>query len=437
MILPFGLLPLTLAPPRRYPSRVDQLSLLNFDAPVLSVSDLTQRVRGLLESDYRLQDLWVKGEVSNLSQPASGHLYFTLKDQSASLRCVIWKANAERLLRLPVDGQLVEVHGSIGVYEVAGLYQLYADRLRTAGEGASYQAFMELKDRLEAEGLFDPARKRPVPDSPVRIGIVTSATGAALQDVLDVLRRRDPLVEVVLASSPVQGPEAAQRLRSALGRIVEGTGVEVVLLVRGGGSMEDLAAFNDEDLARAIVGCPVPVVAGVGHETDFTIADFAADLRAPTPSAAAELVSPNRQRVLDQMQMLFQAASRALSEMLNVRTSELTRLTVLLARGSPRTRLMNARQRLDETLQRASRALASELRLRDAELRRLRHSLQAVGPAAVLERGYSIVTTEPQGEILRSVEQVGTGDRLRIRISDGSLGAMVEKIESPQPPEEH
>lgn len=408
---------------------MDQLSLLNFDAPVWTVSDLTQRVRGLLESDYRLQDLWVKGEISNLSRPASGHLYFTLKEQGASVRCVMWKTHTERLLRLPADGDLVEVHGSIGVYEVSGLYQLYADRLRVAGEGDSYQAFIQLKERLEAEGLFDPSRKRPIPERPRRIGIVTSATGAALQDALDVLRRRDPLMEVFLAPSPVQGAGAAQSLRLALERVVSGTAVEVVLLIRGGGSTEDLAAFNDEDLARAIVNCPVPVVAGVGHEIDFTIADFAADLRAPTPSAAAELVSPDMRQVLMRMGSLLQATARAFSEILAVRRSEMSRLAGLLTRSSPRSRLASARQRLDETLQRASRALEAELRLKRAEIRRLTHSLQAVGPAAVLQRGYAIVTTVPGDAILRSIEQVQAGDAVRVRISDGALAARVEEID--------
>src|SRR4030042_5891849 len=270
-----------------------QLTLLGLTTPLLSRSDLTRRVRELLDTDYRLQDVWVSGEASNVSRPASGHLYFTLKDAQAALRCVMGRPDAARLLTPPREGEAVEVHGRVSVYETAGQYQLYADTLRRAGEGLLYQQFLQLKARWEAEGRFGAERKRPLPAWPARIGLVTSPSGAALRDVIHVFRRRFPLAEVTLAPTPVQGDEAAAGIIAALQALNRHVHPDVILLVRGGGSIEDLAAFNDEGVARAIAASHAPVVCGVGHETDFTIADFAADRRAPTPSAAAEIVSPD------------------------------------------------------------------------------------------------------------------------------------------------
>ncbi|HLO16062.1 MAG TPA: exodeoxyribonuclease VII large subunit, partial [Anaerolineales bacterium] len=238
-----------------------------------TVSRLTFYIRKLLEENETLQDIWVQGEISNLSRPASGHVYFTLKDSSAALKCVMWKTSAARLGIPLQDGKAVEVHGKIGVYEVSGQYQLYADQIRPVGEGALYQEFMRLKAMLEAEGLFAPERKRPIPMFPQRIGIVTSATGAALRDMLNTLRRRLPLVEVLLAPSPVQGSEAPPALVQAIQALVLQS-PDVILLARGGGSIEDLWAFNDERVVRAVAGSAVPVICGVGHETDFTLCDF-------------------------------------------------------------------------------------------------------------------------------------------------------------------
>ena len=269
---------------------MNQLPL--FEAPRWTITELTRAVRRLLESDERLQDLWVQGEISNFSRPASGHLYFTLKDSGASLRCVMWKPDAARM-KLPLqDGLSIEAHGKIGVYEPGGQYQFYADLIRPAGEGQLYAEFMRLKSLLEVEGLFDPARKRPVPQFPRTIGIVTSPTGAALRDMLNVLRRRLPLAEVVLAASPVQGAEAPHALVLALQKLNAVVHPDVILLARGGGSIEDLWAFNYESVVRAVAASAAPVISGVGHETDFTLVDFAADLRAPTPTAAAKLATP-------------------------------------------------------------------------------------------------------------------------------------------------
>jgi len=264
-----------------------------FPAPIpqiFTVSKLTFHIRKLLEEDEILQDVWVQGEISNLSRPASGHIYFTLKDANASLKCVMWKTSAARL-NLPLrDGMAVEVHGKIGVYEPQGQYQLYADQIRAVGEGALYQEFMRLKAMLEAEGLFDADRKKNIPELPRKIGIVTSATGAALRDMLNTLRRRLPLVEVLLAPSPVQGTEAPPALVKAI-NMLDDQQLDVIIIARGGGSIEDLWAFNDERVVRTVADAMTPIICGVGHETDFTLCDFAADLRAPTPTAAAELAT--------------------------------------------------------------------------------------------------------------------------------------------------
>src|SRR5512134_434180 len=266
-----------------------------FSTQQWTVSKLTFYIRKLLEENEVLQDVWVQGEISNLSRPASGHVYFTLKDASAALKCVMWKTSASRLGIALQDGMEVEVHGKIGVYEVSGQYQFYADQIRPLGEGALYQEFMRLKAMLEAEGLFAPERKRPIPMFPQTIGIVTSATGAALRDMLNTLRRRLPLVQVILAPSPVQGVEAPPALVKAIQSLNQQSPnqpfPDVILLARGGGSIEDLWAFNDERVVRAVVDSQAPVICGVGHETDFTLCDFAADMRAPTPTAAAELAT--------------------------------------------------------------------------------------------------------------------------------------------------
>ena len=275
-----------------------------------TVSDLTRYLRELIESDELLQDVWVQGEVSNFSRASSGHVYFTLKDNSASLRCVMWRNTVIRQSFIPRDGDAIEVHGSISVYEAGGQYQLYADIFRLAGEGALYQEFLRLKALLEAEGLFDQERKRPIPLKPKRIGIVTSPTGAALQDMLNTIQRRFPLVEVILAPTPVQGEDSPQAIIKALQDVVRVANPDVVIMARGGGSIEDLWAFNDEGVARAIFASPVPIITGVGHETDFTIADFVSDLRAPTPTAAAELATPNQADMRDNLAALSEQLYR-------------------------------------------------------------------------------------------------------------------------------
>jgi exodeoxyribonuclease VII large subunit len=401
-----------------------QSSLFGFEQRTWSVAELTRYVRQMLESDFRLQDLWVAGEVSNVSRPSSGHLYFTLRDEEASLRCVMWQSEVAQQTYLPQAGEAFEVHGQISVYEAGGQYQLYADAFRPAGEGVLYQEFLRLKARLEAEGLFDTARKRSLPSWPKRIGLVTSPTAAALQDVLNVLRRRFPLVEVILAPTPVQGDDAPPGIVAALGALNQFSRPDLILLVRGGGSVEDLWAFNDENVARAIAASHAPVVTGIGHETDILIADFVADVRAPTPSAAAEVATPDRIALNEVVIEIRADLARGLREHIWQRRRFLTELQAALQLASPRARVVNARQQVDELLHRAFAAVRHGLALQRTAVTGLAQTLSAIGPIAVLDRGYAVVTHAEDMTIVRSVDQVTSGDALDVRVSDGSF--MVE-----------
>ena len=405
---------------------MDQLSL--FQTPRWSVSELTRVVRRLLESDERLQDLWVQGEISNFSRPASGHLYFTLKDAGASLRCVMWKTEAARM-RVPLqDGMSIETHGRIGIYEPAGQYQFYADVIRPAGEGALYAEFLRLKSLLEAEGLFDPGRKRELPQFPRRIGIVTSASGAALRDMLNVLRRRLPLAEVVLAASPVQGAEAPAALISALQRLNQAAGPDVILLARGGGSIEDLWAFNDEGVVRAVVASGAPVISGVGHETDFTLVDFAADLRAPTPTAAAELATPiTGQDFAAAVQLYSRRLDEVIFRDLGEKQGGLDTLLDGLRFFSPARRIALEAQKLDDLLARERRAIRQRLQMVDVHLAGSTHRLESLNPLAVLRRGYAVVTRQKDGALVQHASQAPAGSDLHVRLADGELDVRVEK----------
>src|SRR5919108_903603 len=328
-----------------------------FSTQQWTVSKLTFYIRKLLEENEVLQDVWVQGEISNLSRPTSGHIYFTLKDSSAALRCVMWKTSAARLGIPLQEGKAVEVHGKIGVYEVSGQYQLYVDQIRPMGEGALYQEFMRLKAMLEAEGLFAPERKRLIPMFPQKIGIVTSATGAALRDMLNTLRRRLPLVEVILAPSAVQGAEAPPALVKAIQSLVLQS-PDVILLARGGGSIEDLWAFNDERVVRAVAMSAVPIICGVGHETDFTLCDFAADVLAPTPTAAAELAT--QITMIDLRASLQRYRTRLLSATLKLLAEQKTALSSLASQlryVSPDRRIQSERQRVDELARRTYASL--------------------------------------------------------------------------------
>jgi exodeoxyribonuclease VII large subunit len=404
---------------------MDQLKLFSAASPVLSVSELNRHLRVLLEAEEPLQDLWVRGEVSNLSRPASGHLYYSLKDAQAALRCVMWRADAQRLPSPPREGEAVEVHGYIGLYEAGGQLQLYVDTVRPAGEGARYQEFLRLKAALEQEGLFSAERKRQLPVWPRRIGLVTSASGAALQDVLHVLERRYPLAEVVLAACAVQGEEAPEQIARALHRLNRQARPDVILVVRGGGSVEDLWAFNDEAVVRAIAGSAAPVVTGVGHETDVTLADFAADVRAPTPSAAAEIATPSQEALSQHVRLLRTRLAKSLVRSLRRGRTELRALQTSLRLSSPQMRLANARQQLDDRMRRAQASVTHDLALRRVAVQGWMQTLSAVGPQAVLARGYAIVSRASDGTIVHRASQVSVGEALDLRLLDGVVPAQV------------
>ena len=404
---------------------LDQPGLFNRS---LSVSDLTRYMRELLESDEILRDVWVTGEISNLSRPSSGHVYLTLKDSGAALRCVIWRSTMGRLAVDLNNGLAVEAHGQIGVYERDGTYQLYIDALRPAGEGRLYQEFLRLKARLEAEGLFAEERKRALPERPRLIGIVTSPTGAALQDMLNTLQRRYPLAEVVLAPAAVQGANAPGEIVRGIAALNRVSGVDVILVARGGGSLEDLWAFNDETVVRAVAASAVPVVSGVGHETDFTLSDFAADKRAPTPTGAAVIVTPDVADLrtnLNDLQNQLETAGEDALETARLRLDESARR---LERASPDWRVRNERQRMDEMNSRLGRAAAGSLLLRRAHQNGAIARLTALNPQAVLQRGYAIVHTA-DGTLVRRAAQMKTGQPINLTMVDGEAGARVERIE--------
>ncbi|HMU94903.1 MAG TPA: exodeoxyribonuclease VII large subunit [Anaerolineales bacterium] len=390
-----------------------------FSSVHLTVSQLTFHIRKQLEDDPTLQDVWVDGEISNLSKPASGHIYFTLKDKNASLRCVIWKLDAGRLRVNLQDGMAVEVHGRITVYEPQGQYQLIVNLVQPKGEGRLFQEYMRLKAMLESEGLFAADRKRLIPDRPQTIGIVTSATGAALRDMLNTLRRRQPLARVILAPSPVQGVEAPPALVNALNSLNR-QNPDVILLARGGGSIEDLWAFNDEQVVRAVAASKAPVICGVGHETDFTLCDFAADLRAPTPTAAAELAT---QTTLDDLHFQLSTISTRLTDLTsNLLAEQKTGLSVLAGRlkyTSPERRIQSEYQRLDELSRRAWSAIDHRIQLQASLVDGMSKRLQSLNPMGILARGYAIITRKVDGRVVGKVADADS--EMKVRVSDGEF----------------
>ncbi len=389
-----------------------------------TVSEVNTYLKTLMEADSNLQDLWVEGEISNLARPASGHLYFTLKDQNSSLRCVMWKNRAAAVGTLLQEGAAVEAHGNLNVYEQRGQYQLYIDFLRPRGEGKLFQEYQRLKAQLEGEGLFDPERKRTLPAWPSRIGIVTSATGAAFQDMKDTLKRRYPLVRILLAPTSVQGENAPAEIVAALNRLYD-LKPDLILIGRGGGSIEDLWAFNDERVARAIFESPVPVISGVGHETDFTISDFVADLRAPTPTAAAELAVPDQGELRTGIAEFESRILRSIQGIFSEQRWKLENLAGQIARLSPLGEIINGRQRLDELSGRLERAGAGYLKgIRD-KCNSFQARLSALNPESILKRGYAVLTAD-DGSTVYQVGQVSSGEHLQVRVSDGEFEVNVK-----------
>lgn len=391
-----------------------------------TVSALTRHIRETLELDYRLQDVWLEGEVSNFTKARSGHLYFTLKDSDAQIRCVMWRSQAARLAALPNHGDQVEVHGKITIYPPRGEYQLVCDQLKTAGLGELHRQFELLKAKLDAEGLFDPERKRPVPSFPNQIGVVTSPTAAAFQDVQNVLNRRWPALEIILSPTQVQGDKAPPQIIAALDALNTHTGVDVILVVRGGGSLEDLWCFNDEGVTRAIATSRIPVVSGVGHEIDFTLADFAADVRAPTPSAAAELVTPDRQEYTQAMDILAGRTERILHQKVEQIQHRLDNYTRTLRHLAPGRQVQEAHRHLETLNERMLRQLHNNIAMQRQRLDGLSAALEAVNPRRTLARGYAVVTRVKDDTLLTDATGAPPGTTLNLRLHTGSLRARVE-----------
>ncbi|MCC6802598.1 MAG: exodeoxyribonuclease VII large subunit [Anaerolineae bacterium] len=390
-----------------------------------SVQELNAHIRWMFERDDALQDLWVEGEVSGFkrAQP-SGHCYFALKDGKAQIDCAMWRSSAQQQAVLPKDGDAVLAHGYVSIYEERSKYQFYVDRIRPIGIGDLFYQFELLKAKLDAEGLFDPARKRPLPPFPRRIGVVTSPNAAAFQDVQNVLRRRFPLVEVLLSPTLVQGIDAPAQIIRALERLNAHDDLDAILVCRGGGSLEDLWAFNDEGVAHAIAASRVPVVSGVGHETDFTIADFAADVRAPTPSAAAELLTPD----FEELRYGLERASRDLDSVfaycIGRQRDSLAEQARALRQLSPLAQVRAHRQRIDDWGAHIASAHRGRLALLRERVVAREGALRAANPQAILERGYALVTDAESGARITSVNYaVG---RITVRFHDGAVEAKVE-----------
>lgn len=388
----------------------------------ITVSKLTARIVGLFERDELLRDVWVSGEVSNWKRAASGHVYFRLKDSGATLSAVMWKGSAQAHSWLPRDGDQVLAHGYVGVYPEGGAYQLYANILRPAGKGQLYARYEELKQKLEAAGLFDAERKRALPARPRRLGIVTSPDAAALRDILRVLSARWPLVEVIVFPCLVQGNEAALQIATAIAAAnrysAEVTPIDTLIVARGGGSIEDLWCFNDERVALAIFASDLPVVSGVGHETDFTIADFVADLRAPTPSAAAAAATPDRAEWLGQLAAIDQALTQRASDRLAHERWHLAQMQARLGRTHPGRQLDRQMQSLDDRTRRLHAALARRLERLGSRRTSAVQRLEALNPQRVLRRGYSIVQRQ-DGSVVRGPQGAAAGEPLLVRALEG------------------
>ncbi len=434
---------------------------------ILTVSALNRNARLALEHEFGT--VWVEGEISNFSRPASGHWYFSLKDAQAQIRCAMFRGQNRHAAVKPSDGRQILVRARVTLYEARGDFQLVVDYMEEAGEGLLRRRFEELKRRLSAEGLFDSARKLPLPHLPSRIGVVTSATGAALRDVLTALRRRCPSVAVLIYPTPVQGDAAAAEISRTLALAERRGDCDLLILTRGGGSLEDLAAFNDEQLARQIAALTTPIIVGVGHETDFTIADFVADLRAPTPSQAAELSVPDQREWHIKLSRAALTLKRSLDRIVETQRSALTHLGHRLMRTHPGTTLRQSEQRTDELHSRLARAMerhlaaasirlqqlsaavsaanprlqlmaltercsAARQRLRQAALSGLEQprnrfrlaarTLSALSPLATLERGYAIVSTD-DGRVITDSAQAPSGTDLDVRLARGRLQVTV------------
>lgn len=395
---------------------------------ILTVSQINGYLKQLLDEDVQLKSIFIRGEISNFTNHLkTGHYYFTLKDQKASIKGIMFKWNTQHLRFMPQNGMNVIIFGSVQLFERDGICQIYCADMQPDGVGALYMAFEQLKEKLGAAGLFDEEHKRPLPPMPQRIGVVTAKTGAAIHDILNILSRRYPIGEVVLIPALVQGENAPDSICDAIGK-AEKLGLDLLIVGRGGGSLEDLWAFNDERVAYAIYNCTIPVISAVGHEVDYTIADFVADLRAPTPSAAAELAAPDVQNILQAVAVMKQELYDAIEEVLRDKADELEALKSDLRANSPETAVERSKERLISLKNRLTAAAEQNAEIKSIAFSGLAGKLEALSPLKVLTRGYSITFSGEKA--VTSVNEAAVGDEIHTRVTDGTIVSTVTKIKS-------
>ncbi|NLL17136.1 MAG: exodeoxyribonuclease VII large subunit [Clostridiales bacterium] len=392
---------------------------------ILSVSQLNFYIKSIIDADRKLFDLYVSGEISNFTRHfKTGHLYFTLKDESSSLKAVMFSRAAERLRFMPENGMKVTVRGRVSVFERDGTYQLYAETIEAQSEGELAASLEKLKQKLQKEGLFDESRKRPIPRFPKKVGVITSASSAAIHDILTVLARRWPLSEVVFCPASVEGIKAVDEITAAIKEFNSKKAADVLIVGRGGGSVEELWTFNDERIARAVAASEIPIISAVGHESDYTLIDFAADLRAPTPSAAAELAVPERAELLHRIRLLEQRLSASADELINSKTYNLTLLYNRLLSKEPTAMIESRLQTIDSLRQRLNKAGDSLISEKQHLLSRNISMLDALSPLKILGRGYAIAVSaeeETKGRIIKTVTAVKIGDKIDVNLTDGVL----------------
>lgn len=395
---------------------------------ILTVSQINGYLKQLLDEDVQLKSIFIRGEISNFTNHLkTGHYYFTLKDQKASIKGIMFKWNTQHLRFMPQNGMNVIIFGSVQLFERDGICQIYCADMQPDGVGALYMAFEQLKEKLGGKGLFDEEHKRPLPPMPQRIGVVTAKTGAAIHDILNILSRRYPIGEVVLIPALVQGENAPDSICDAIGK-AEKLGLDLLIVGRGGGSLEDLWAFNDERVAYAIYNCTIPVISAVGHEVDYTIADFVADLRAPTPSAAAELAAPDVQNLLRAVDVMRQELDSAIEEVLRDKADELEALQSDLRANSPETAVERSGERLISLKNRLTAAAEQTTEIKAVAFSGLAGKLEALSPLKVLTRGYSITFSGEKA--VTSVKEAAVGDEIHTLVTDGTIVSTVTKIKS-------
>jgi exodeoxyribonuclease VII large subunit len=401
------------------------------EAKIYTVSRITKYIKNLFENDYNLQDIWILGEISNFKLHSSGHMYFVLKDQESQIKGVMFKGNNLSLRFMPQDGMKVKVRGDISVYEKRGEYQLYVKEIVEAGKGELYLAFERLKEKLKAEGLFSEEFKKKLPLIPKDIAVITSPTGAAIRDIITISLRRFPNLSILVVPSLVQGTLAAQEIAKKIYFLNKHfNNLDFIIISRGGGSLEELWAFNEEILARSIYNSKIPIVSAIGHETDFTISDFVADLRCPTPSAAAEMTIPDKSSLINNINLLNSKLNKAINRNLELKVENINSINKSIQYQGPENKINQYYQYIDEFSVRIKLRIKHQIELYEEKIKKDKQRLDSLNPDAVIERGYSICRKIPGKEIIKRLNQVEIGNEIEVIISDGKMLGKVDKKEA-------